>query len=285
MKITLNDAGLADAAVGAASAAGAAAERVDVKPVHKASRGFVAGTGSELCEIAVVTLLQAAAYDMPVALLPATMLGRYQHQTLVTLGNLGVRDVRGRTVGARSWSQTTGVWVRGYLTEQYDVDLADVRWRTYEDGHLDAYTDPTWVGRAPEGTTLPADFLAGAVDFGIMGNELPSDERIRTAIPDARRVAEEWAAQKGYLPLNHVVGVTVDAAERDPKAVLAAYDALADAAARSATRPVGFDALRAPVTAAARYAYEQQVLPRRVEFDELVDRTCGALGVTAARLG
>jgi 4,5-dihydroxyphthalate decarboxylase len=43
--------------------------------------------------------------------------------------------------------------------------------------------------------------------------------------------------------------------------------------------------LRGPVALASRYAYEQGVLPRPVEFDELVDRTCAALGVTASRLG
>lgn len=291
MKITLNRDDLAGTAVDAAASAGSAPERVDVKPVHQASRGFVDGTGADVCEIAVVTLLQAVAYDKPVGLLPVTMLGRFQHQTLVTLGDLGVADVRGRTVGVRSWSQTTGVWVRGYLTEQYGIDLAELRWRTYENGHLTEYTDPTWVERAPEGAELPADFLAGAVDFGILGNELPSDDRIRTAIPDAGKVAADWAARTGYAPLNHVVGVGLAAAEADPKGVLAVYDALADAASGTAgsgvvdMSPVGFDALRAPVSAAARYAHEQQILPRLVEFDELVDRTCAALGVHASRLG
>jgi len=45
----------------------------------------------------------------PVSLFPLTMLGRHQHQTLVTLGRLAVTDLPGRTVGVRSWSQTTGV--------------------------------------------------------------------------------------------------------------------------------------------------------------------------------
>jgi 4,5-dihydroxyphthalate decarboxylase len=56
--------------------------------------------------------------------------------------------------------------------------------------------------------------------------------------------------------------------------VRAVYDALADAASGSAAsgppglRPTGFEAVRGPVTAAVSYAYDQQVLPRSVEFDE-----------------
>ncbi|GHF71324.1 4,5-dihydroxyphthalate decarboxylase [Amycolatopsis bartoniae] len=292
MKIVLGRDDLAAVALTAALDAGATPERVEVKPVNKASRPFLNDGSFDVCEIPVVTLLQAVAYDKPVALLPVTVLGRFQHQTLVTLGGLGVGDVPGHSVGVRSWSQTTGVWLRGFLTEQYGIALSDVEWRTYEDGHVDEHADPSWVKRAPEGAKLPKDFLDGKVDFGIMGNELPADDRIRTAIPDALDVAEDWALRKGFAPINHVVGVSLSAAGSDPKTVLAVYDALAEAAAATGPvpppvelNPVGFAALRGPVSEAARYAYEQGVLPRPVEFDELVERTCGALGVPSSRLG
>ncbi|MBB4683987.1 hypothetical protein [Amycolatopsis jiangsuensis] len=283
MKIVLGSDELAAAAV---EAAGGGAERLDVRPVHKASRGFVDEGAAQVCELAVVTLLQAVAFGKPVALLPITALGRHQHQTLVTLGEPGVERVRGRTVGVRSWSQTTGVWVRGFLSGQYGLDLSEVDWITYEDGHLPEYTDPERVRRAPDGVKLPAEFLAGRVDYAILGNELPSDERITTAIPDALGVAGEWAVHKGFAPINHVVAFDPRA---EAKAVLAVYDALAAATAATAgpvnLKPVGFEALRGPVTEVARYAWEQQVLPRPVTFDELVEATCAALDVRASRLG
>ncbi|WP_037370760.1 hypothetical protein [Amycolatopsis orientalis] len=279
MKIVL---GRDDLAAAALEAAGAA-ERLDIRPVHKASRGFVEDGTADVCELAIVTLLQAVAYDKPVALLPITALGRHQHQTLVTFGEPGVDAVRGKTVGVRSWSQTTGVWLRGFLTDDYGIDLSEVDWITYEDGHVPEYTDPAWTKRAPEGTKLPADFVDGKLDYGIMGNELPSDDRIRTAIPDALRVAAEWAERKGFAPINHVVAINPAA---DAKTVLAVYDALAAQVRNGPAElnPVGFEALRGPVTEVARYALEQQVLPRAVAFDELVDRTCAALGVSASRL-
>ncbi|WP_330309572.1 MULTISPECIES: hypothetical protein [unclassified Streptomyces] len=285
MKWVLGRDDLATAAETAVRETGARIERLDVQPVHKASRGFVDDAAVDVCELAVVTLLQAVAHGRPVVLLPVTTLGRHQHQTLVTLGDLTVGEVEGRSVGVRSWSQTTGVWVRGFLTEQYGVDLRKVAWRTYEDAHVVGAEDPAWVTRAPQGARLQAEFLDGGLDFGIMGNELPADDRIRTAVTDAREVAAEWSARKGFTPVNHVVGVTEAAAREHSAAILAAYDAMRATAGSAGLGPVGFAALRGPVTQVAAYALDQEVLPRPVDFDDLVERSCAALGVPPARLG
>ncbi|OON73847.1 hypothetical protein [Streptomyces tsukubensis] len=291
MKLVLGRDDLAAAALSAAREAGSEPERIAVKPVHKASRGFVNESDADLCEVAIVTVLQALAYDKPVLLLPVTTLGRHQHQTLVTLGELSVADVAGHSVGVRAWSQTTGVWVRGFLTENYGVDLREARWKTYEGHHVDGAEDPSWVKRAPEGTKLPTDFLEGRVDFGIMGNELPVDDRVRTAIGDAHAVAEQWSKDQGFIPVNHVVAVSEAAAAEHTAAVLAAYDAMASVLGAKeksggvARHPVGFEGLRAAFTKAAAYALEQDVIPRAVDYDELVERTCAALGVPPARLG
>lgn len=280
MKLVVGRDDLAAAAMDAARTAGAEVERLDVRPVHNASRGFVNEAAVDVCELAVVTLLQAVAYGKPVVLLPVTALGRYQHQTLVTCGSLSVADIEGRSVGVRSWSQTTGVWMRGFLAEQYGVDLRKVDWTVYEDGHVDAYADPAWVHRAPAGARLQADFLGGRLDFAIMGNELPADDRIHTAIENAGEVAAAWSAYEGFTPVNHVVGVSVPAAREHSAAVCAMYDAM-----RAVAGPAGFAALRGPVTRVARYALDQQVLPGPVDFDELVAQSCAALDVPPSRLG
>lgn len=291
MKLVLGRDDLAAAALSAAREAGSEPERVAVKPVHKASRGFVNTSDVDLCEVAIVTVLQAVAHGKPVLLLPLTALGRQQHQTLVTLGDLSVSDVEGHSVGVRAWSQTTGVWMRGFLTEQYGVDLRKADWTTYEGHHVEGAEDPSWVKRAPRGAKLPVDFLEGRVDFGIMGNELPSDDRIRTAVHDAHTVAEQWSKAQGFIPVNHVVGISEAAAAEHSAAVLAAYDAMGalltaqEEAGPVPLHPVGFEALRAAFTKAAAYALEQDVIPRAVDYDELVERSCAALGVPPARLG
>ncbi|WP_067670409.1 hypothetical protein [Nocardia miyunensis] len=291
MKLVVGRDDLAGAAEKAAATVGAPLERLDVEPVHKASRGFLNGESPDICEFAVATLLQAVAYGKPVVLLPITALTRFQHQTLVTCSDLSVGDVEGRSVGVRSWSQTTGVWMRGFLAQQYGVDLRKVNWIVYEGGHVDEYTDPEWVSRAPAGEKLQKDFLEGRLDFGIMGNELPSDDRIRTAIPDALDVAAQWTVSKGFAPVNHIIGVTVEAAREHSETICAVYDAMREVVSESAASgaaqrdSAGFEALRGPISEAAAFALEQQVIPRPVDFDELVAQSCDALGVPPARLG
>ncbi|MGQ4516540.1 hypothetical protein [Streptomyces sp. DW26H14] len=292
MKAVLGRDDLAEAAAAGAKAAGTPFERVDVKPVHKASKGFVNDSAVDVCEIAIVTLLQAVAFGKPVVLLPVTALGRFQHQTLVTRKDLPVTAVEGRTVGVRSWSQTTCVWVRGFLTEQYGVDLREVDWIAYEDGHIREYTDPSWVRRAPAGAKLPQDFLDGRVDFGIMGNDLPKgDDTIHPVIENAHDVAAEWSARKGFVPVNHVIAVSEAAAREHAGAVCAMYDAMATVAETGGGKgpvplnPVGFDALRGPLAQASAFAAEQGVLPAPVDYDDLVARSCDALGVPPSRLG
>ncbi|MFD0687311.1 hypothetical protein [Actinomadura fibrosa] len=287
MKLVIGRDDLARAAVGATGA-----ERLAVKPVHKASKSFVNDQAVDLAELAIVTLLQAVAHGKPVVLLPVTALGRFQHQTLVTIGALTVADIEGRRAGVRSWSQTTGVWMRGFLAEQYGVDLRAVDWVTYEGAHVEEARDPEFVTRAPAGAKLQDDFLAGRLDFGIMGNELPADDRIRTAIPGAYEAAAEWSRATGFAPVNHVLGVTEQAAREHSAAVCAAYDAMREVIAARPRgdapvdlHPVGFAALRGPVARAAAYALDQGVLPRPVEYGELVEASCAALGVPAARLG
>ena len=294
LELLINDADLAETAVAALDAAGGVGRAVasPLRPVHKGFRAFVDQQDFEVSEIAIVTLLQAIAFDKDVLLLPLTALGRHQHQTLISTEPIGVGDLTGKTGGVRAWSQTTGVWVRGVLAEQYGVDLSAVDWRTYSRGHVPEQPEPTFVSLAEPEASLADDLLAGRVDFAIMGNDRLDDPRVHSIIDDPAAAAQAWSAEVGFVPVNHVMAVRGDTARSAPDAILAMHDALA---ARLAERnqagpvpplfPVGFDDLRGAVTAAARFAADQGLLPRPVEYDELVERTCAALGVEPSRLG
>ena len=89
------------------------------KPMVR-ERAFDAG------ELAIGTFLQAKVYGKPVTLLPAVVMGRFQHQTALRSTQraaIGPGDVQGKRVGIRSYTQTTGIWVRGILQHEYGVDL------------------------------------------------------------------------------------------------------------------------------------------------------------------
>lgn len=294
LDILINDPELAEAA----AAALLRDDSVDsvtaspLRPVHKGFRAFVERESFDVSEIAIVTLLQAIAHQRPALFLPLTALGRHQHQTLISTRDLGVADLPGRTVGVRAWSQTTGVWVRGVLADQYGIDLRSVGWRTYSGGHTPEQPDPDWVTRAAPGEMLADDLLAGRVDYAIMGNDRPDDPAVHSVIPDARPAGVQWSARVGYVPVNHVFAVSLDTARQAGDAIVGLYDEVAERlAARNARAdgpplfPVGFEALRPAVTAAARYAWGQGLLPRPVDYDDLVKGTSSALGVDPTRLG
>ncbi|XSC47256.1 hypothetical protein ACF1BQ_017990 [Bradyrhizobium sp. RDT10] len=70
-------------------------------------------------------------------LLPDVVLARFQHGHALynaTAGKLSPRDLNGKRVGIRSFTTTTGAWLRGILANDYGVDLdldrlGDVRGR------------------------------------------------------------------------------------------------------------------------------------------------------------
>src|SRR6478752_1181621 len=78
------------------------------------------------------------------------------------LGNLKPRDLEGRRVGIRSFTTTTGAWLRGILANEHGVDLDAVHWVTFEDAHVAEYIDTT--ERAPAGRPIIQMLLDGELD-------------------------------------------------------------------------------------------------------------------------
>ena len=128
-------------------------EFADVKVSNTAFKPLVREARFDLAEVAIVTFLQARTYGKPYALIPATVVGRGQLHTIAynpERGALKPSELNGKTVGVRAYTQTTGVWVRGILAEDYGVDLNSIKWVTFEEGHVAEYDDPPNVRRAPE---------------------------------------------------------------------------------------------------------------------------------------
>src|SRR3984885_738501 len=98
----------------------------DVKTVNKAFKPLVREQKFDLGELAIVTYLQAKAAGKPYVLLPAVIVGRGQHHTIAYNSERGLltpAGLHGKRVGVRAFSQTTGAWLRGILSEDYGVDF------------------------------------------------------------------------------------------------------------------------------------------------------------------
>jgi 4,5-dihydroxyphthalate decarboxylase len=255
-----------------------ALEFVDFSPTNAAFKPMVREQKFDVCEMAIVTYLMARAHNKPLVLLPATMLGRFQHAYALynaERGKLGPADLRGKRVGIRSFTTTTGAWIRGILANDYAVDLESIHWVTFEDPHVAEYVDTT--ERAPKDKKILQMLLDGELD-AVLG-ETSDDPRLKPLFADPKAEAARWYQKHGIVPVNHLVVVTEALAKSQPNAVREVYRLLkaSKAAAKPAEGidlvPFGVEAVRKPLELIIAYAAQQALIPRKFSVDELFDDT------------
>jgi 4,5-dihydroxyphthalate decarboxylase len=262
----------------------------DVKEASDHFKPLVRDLAYDCGELAIVTYLQATIYHKALVLLPFIVSSNFHHRSIAynaAKGDLTPADLAGRRVGVRTYSQTTGVWVRGILENEYGVDLDRVTWVTFDESHLAEYHDPPNCERAPKGNKLVEMLLNGEVDAALLGGNMPNDPRVRRLIPDADAAAREWGEHHGIVPINHMYVVKRSLCEARPDIVREIYRLLA--ATRAAgpqpqsggpnMTPEGVAANRKSLEMVIDYALQQKVIPRRLSVDELFDDTTRALGL------
>ena len=253
---------------------------IEVKPLYQAFKPMVREHAYDASEIALVTYFQAKEHNKGLILLPAAMLARFQHGTMLfnaDRAKLSPSDLPGKRIGVRSYSQTTGVWIRGILENDYGIDLSRVQWVTFEEGHVAEARDPPGVIRARADQDITDLLIAGELDAAIYGAALPKDQRLQSVIPDPDGAARAWYAKHGLVPVNHMVVVTDELARSNPKAVVELYRLLEEgkkaagvpATDKVDTVPFGRDANRRCLDLLISYCAQQKLISRRLNFDEL----------------
>ncbi|MVZ99730.1 hypothetical protein F8568_004935 [Actinomadura sp. LD22] len=250
-------------------------EFIEFEPLPPAFARMVRSLEFDVCEMALATYLLARDHGVPITLLPVVMVGGAHHRSLTRLPDaapLAPGDLRGRRVGVRSYSQTTGLWVRGFLREEYGVEAADVTWVTTEEPHVAQYTEPPFVERSDAGKV--ADLLeSGDVAAAVLGPRAMGGqgEGLVPLIGDAEAAGRAWAERHGTVPVNHVVVVRNAALDEDPEQVDALYAAL-KAATAGAEPPVAAgwsEPLAKALEIGGRYALEQDLVRTRVDVAEI----------------
>lgn len=260
----------------------------EVNPVYKAFLMMAREQKFDVCEMALATFLQAKAYGKPITLMPATMMGRFQHGTMLynsERGTVTPENLPGRRVGVRSFAQTTGCWLRGILWKDYGLDLSTVKWVTFEDAHVAEFRDPPGVERAADGKDMTRMVLDGELDAAIFGGVIPTDPRLKSVIADPDAAAKEWHKKHGTVPVNHMVVVKNSLSQSDPGAVREVFRMLHESKKAAGlpkpgtidTLPFGFKALKPALELMSSYAMEMKIIPRRYSVAELYDDTTRGL--------
>ena len=261
---------------------GIAFDFADVPQVASAFKRTVRNLEFDVSELAIVTYLMAKAHGKPYVLLPAVVLGRFQHPFIVynsERGELHPGDLKGRRIGIRSYSVTTTMWLRGILANDHGLDLDSVRWVTFEEAHVAEFKDPPSVERAPAGKEILQMLLDGEVDAAVLGSPTLPDPRLRRLIPDPEKAAKDWHARNGTIQINHMVTVKESLTKSNPDAVRELYRLLREAKRRAPApapgaldmTPFGLEENRRNLEVAIDYVYQQRLIPKRYTVDELFD--------------
>ena len=262
----------------------------EVKVANTQFKALVREGKYDFGELAMVTFLQAKHYGKPYVLLPATIVGRNQHHTIfynADRGPLGPRDLNGKRVGVRAYTQTTGAWVRGFLSEDYGIDLNGVTWVTFEAPHLAEYRDPPNVERAGEGKLLKQMLLDGELDAAILG-DVAEEGPLKHLIPDHEAAGADWARRHGGVPINHLAVMRDTIVKARPDVVREVYRVLKESR-QAASLPAGAEdplrfgigAVRQSLEQLSTYAMQQKLIPRAFSADELFADAARILGSAA----
>jgi 4,5-dihydroxyphthalate decarboxylase len=247
----------------------------DVTPVHRAFAPMAREQKFDVSEMAIVTAIMAFAYGKALVILPATIAARFQHGTLIGRSDdlPSPEDLRGRRVGVRAYTQTTGVWVRGILQNDYGVASDSIRWITQEGAHVAEYADPPWVKRTDSEDKLPEMVRKREIDGAILGMDLPDDPAFAPIIRNPGEAAKAWYAKHRTVPINHLLVIRKDLASRHPDVVRELWATIKAARPTSSGTPdmypLGIEAFRPAVDLLLTYCEQQSLLPRKLRSDEI----------------
>jgi 4,5-dihydroxyphthalate decarboxylase len=242
----------------------------DYKPTNKGFKPMVREGAFDVSEMAIVTYLMAKSFGKPMVLLPSVVLARFQHAYALYNAKSGTMipaDLNGKRVGIRSFTTTTGAWLRGILANDCGVDLDSIDWVTFEDAHVAEFRDTT--KRAPAGKEIIQMLIDGELD-AVLGekSELPG---LKPLFPDVGREEKSWFAKHGVTPINHMVVVSEGLAQNHPEAVREVVRLLRESAALAPAASPRFsaDEMHRSLGMIIRYTAQQGLIPRACAVDEL----------------
>ncbi|MBA2401907.1 MAG: ABC transporter substrate-binding protein [Bradyrhizobium sp.] len=250
---------------------------VDYSPTNKGFKPMVREAAFDVSELAIVTYLMAKSFGKPMVLLPNVVVARFQHGHALysaKRGTLKPADLNGKRVGIRSFTTTTGAWLRGILANDHGVDLNSVDWVTFEDAHVAEFKDTT--KRAPAGKQIVQMLLDGELD-AVLG-EKSEHADLKPLFADVAAEEKAWAARHKIVPINHMVVVSRALCEKNPDAVREVHRLLAESAKASPAAPrFTADEMRRSLELIIGFTAQQGLIPRVFSVDELFNDVTRAL--------
>jgi 4,5-dihydroxyphthalate decarboxylase len=287
-------------------------EFVRCDPIIRAYREMVRDLAYDIAELAPTTYLLARAAGVPVTAIPVFTKRQFHHGAVQCGASSNIhapQDLVGRKVGVRAYSVTTGVWVRGLLSDDYGIDCDQVEWVTDDEEHVTSFVPPPNVSAAPEGASLVQLLASGQIDASLTGNAgtgrtgapragwrqpmaapAPADNAPYPLVPEPEPLERDWYARTGIYPIHAVITLRTDLVIEHPTLPTELYQAfvaakqlntadrsaqVAQLAAGSAIPadedaiPYGIEPNRRTLEALIRYTTEQHLATPAVPVESL----------------
>ena len=232
----------------------------------------------DVCEMAVGTFFQALDHNKPIRLLPIVGDGDFHHGSLFynpAFGKVTPEDLKGAKVAVRSYTQTTALWVRGALSEQFGIKPCDMTFMTTEPPHVSEYVNPPYVHFITEGPKDPFALVESGECKAIFAG--PKQMKGRDwchVIEDHEKAAEDWYAVHKAVPINHMVCCSNKLIEEDPEAIAELYRMFQEAyeLCKDSLKPavcLGREACWSTLDVCMDYCVEQGMASRKFTEDEV----------------
>lgn len=252
---------------------------------------------------------QGAAPMVAIPVFPSRV---HRHSAIYVRADRGIksaRDLNKRTIGIPEWAQTAGVYVRGFLAEDYGVDLSSIQWLqagVNQPGRAEKVALKLPAGlryKTRPDTSLSAMLESGEVDAVISARAPDAFVRGRGDVvrlfPDYRAEEERYFSKTRIFPIMHVMTLRRAAFEQHPWIAMNLVTAFEEAKRRCLKRlrdftvagtalpwiaaiaddivtaqgadpyPYGIEASRATLDSFCRYCHDQGVTARRMTPDDL----------------
>ncbi|MGE0628767.1 MAG: hypothetical protein AB7O43_13150 [Hyphomicrobiaceae bacterium] len=186
---------------------------------------FLQGREFDVAELSACSYVIARGLGQDFQALPVFLHRRFRHGAVYINTSKSIReprDLNGRTIGAKSWTASAILWMRGILESEYGVDLRSITWLTDLDEHVVGFRPPEDfnVSRIPESAGIEDMLVAGDVDAllhpDIIQPMIDGDPRVARLFADYRAEQIRYYRKTQIFPIMHVLGIKPEIVERHP---------------------------------------------------------------------
>jgi 4,5-dihydroxyphthalate decarboxylase len=174
-------------------------------------------------------------------LIPVFPLRTFRHKSIFIRTDRDINtpeDLRGKTVAAAGYSQSSLVWIRGILQHEYGVKAEEMQWiiskKSSDKGNVSknesALPEGVPITFGPEGVDESELLVSGKVDAVFSAKEpqayIDGHPKIARLFSDYRQVERAYFTKTGIFPIMHAVAIRQDVVKKNPwlpEAVFHAY--------------------------------------------------------------